>query len=75
MPDEQVTCKCGLPIGIYVLREGKIWLRVGTLEVYAAHGVCAVCGEQFHWASSDKRLDDLIARVKKMREEIKSPAG
>jgi len=62
-----VCSRCGAYIGHMVERSAngsgwQIWLAVGGAVVYAAHGVCMACGEEWHWSSSEQRLAALLRR-------------
>jgi hypothetical protein len=51
-----IACpSCSAQLGEVVEISGRAWLRVGSLELYAAHGRCA-CGIEWHWTSSEQLL-------------------
>ena len=64
MPALAASCpKCTAKLGDIVEINGRAWLRVGGLELYAAHGRCA-CGAEWHWTSSEVLLQKILERSK-----------
>ncbi len=65
-----VTCKkCGAMIGHLEDVSGQQWLKVNGVIVRSMHGVCALCGDEFHWSLSDRMLSELVNRVMEMRKK------
>jgi len=63
-PAPAVSCqKCGEQLGLIVDVKGRAWLRIGNLELYAAHGKCQ-CGQEWHWTSTDALLQKILERSK-----------
>lgn len=63
-PVPAVSCRaCGAPLGQIVEADGRAWLRVGNLYLYAAHGWCQ-CGREWHWTSTDALLQKILERSK-----------
>ena len=59
-----ITCPiCSATLGEVVEIDGRAWLRIGGLELYAAHGRCR-CGGEWHWTASEVLLRKLIEKVK-----------
>ena len=58
-----VICQqCGVEIGQYVEDGGRVCLQIGAVILDAAHGRCQ-CGVEWHWSSSEKRLEMLLENV------------
>lgn len=59
-----MTCqKCKTEIGKYSQsQDGRWWIALDTVAIYSAHGICANCGEEWHYASTDKQLEELIKK-------------
>ncbi len=49
-----ICSACGRKIGRYIIVRNQIWLEIGGARLYAAHGECAHCGQEYHYRSSDK---------------------
>ena len=59
-----VCCKCGAVIGVYTSGDdGRVWLQIGNVSLYAAHGCCVLCDGEYHWNASDRLLHDLVDRI------------
>ena len=55
-----VTCSsCGATIGEYVTEGRQVWLKIGTVKIRHANGICA-CGQDWHWTSSDRLLERIV---------------
>lgn len=70
MGDEQNVVKCpvcGTWIGSIISIEGQDRLRIGSIYVNVARGVCAGCGSEFHWSISERMLAELIRHVIEIR--------
>lgn len=70
MGNEQNAVKCpvcGAWIGSISSIEGQDRLRIGNIYVNVARGVCADCGNEFHWSISERMLAELIQHVIQMR--------
>lgn len=67
----EVRCTgCGEAMGAYIRQpDGRVWLLVGNQVLSSSHGRCMSCGTEFHWVASEKRLEDLLARLAKLRQE------
>jgi hypothetical protein len=66
-----VTCAhCGQVIGRMVQVEAAPMLEVGGLIVYGAHGYCVKCGWAFHFSTSEKKLEALLAKVRPAATEL-----
>ena len=64
--DGEVYCDCGLFLGSYVEMEGRTFLKNGNIISWSTHGSC-ICGRSFHWAMTDKLLEQIISRSKSMK--------
>ena len=65
--DEERLIECGQChglIGYYVTVGNQTWLQVAGLKLQSAHGICARCGEPYHFAATDKMLDELLGRCR-----------
>lgn len=63
--DHDVDCvECGFNLGEYVQVGDDVWLSVGNLMLKVAHGKCVICGTEWHFVSSDKKLERLIERMR-----------
>lgn len=70
MNSEQVHCPsqdCHAIIGEAININGLVMLRVGTLLIRDAQGVCMQCGRVFYWSVSNR----ILARI--VREELTKP--
>ncbi len=56
--------QCNQLIGEYVQVRNEIWLLIGGVKLFAAHGICANCGKEYHFYASEKKLEKIIARLK-----------
>lgn len=55
-----VTCSnCGAVIGEYVTEGRQVWLKIGTVKIRHAHGICE-CKNDWYWTSSDKLLERIV---------------
>ena len=62
--DKPINCAgCQVNIGMDTVVNGKHYARLGPILAHSIHGVCVHCGFPYHWASTDRQLDDLIQRV------------
>jgi len=60
--------ECKTALAYYVRgQDGRVWVLVGNLVLSSAHGRC-VCGAEWHWVASEKRLEDLLERLRALRE-------
>ncbi len=67
-PHQLVEClNCGAPLGRYCQVGERVWIQIDQVRLYAAHGICAQCGEEWHWVSTEKRLEQMIARAQAHR--------
>jgi ribosomal protein L37E len=58
---EKIACKrCGHEIGKII--DNTLWLVSGLL-LSEAHGICAQCGESFHYTVTERQLKQLINLV------------
>lgn len=59
-----VVCqKCGVTIGEYTERDGRIWLKVSpAYAVQVSNGVCLACNHPVSYYSTDKTLERLMER-------------
>lgn len=57
--------RCKIEIGKYVSIGETEFLQMGGGLAREFHGVCAGCGLEIHWSVSDRKLEQLIERVKK----------
>jgi len=64
--DRLVYCQnCGALIGAYVQGfNGRIALELSSIRLYDGDGFCRLCGAEWHWHSSEKKLEDIINRCK-----------
>jgi hypothetical protein len=61
-----VSCpECDIEIGTIIEQRGRAWLRVGCLELYAAHGRCGSCGTEWHWTASEMLLKRIVEQSRK----------
>jgi len=61
---DPVKCpKCGRVKGFYQRVGDQIWLARDGEVVRVLRSICA-CGEEFNFMASEKRLEDLIERLK-----------
>ena len=68
--DEPIACKrCGHVLGKIV--DNTLWL-VSGLMLSEAHGICAQCGEAFHYTVTERQLKQLINLVLNAREMVES---
>lgn len=58
---------CANRVGSIVIIQDQEWFRTGGLVVRTLHGVCGVCGSEFHWSASDRMLSELIRKVLELR--------
>ena len=68
MTEQEVTCSnpnCVAVIGTLVKVENHSWLQMGGGICREWHGVCAVCGKEFHWSTSDQVFEKLMKNVLK----------
>ena len=75
-----VRCShCGATVGRYVaVNTGgrkQIWIEIGGVRLSNAHGQCAVCGHEWHFAPSRKPADELLTRAQKREEQWKHLAA
>lgn len=65
---EPIACKrCGQVLGNIV--DNTLWLVSGLL-LSEAHGVCAHCGESFHYSVTERQLKQLLDVVINRRERV-----
>lgn len=58
------TCPtCGVRLGYLYIVNGRTRLRVGNLELYAAHGICRNCDSEYHWTAGEVMLKRLIEKT------------
>lgn len=55
--------QCKQPIGEYVQVRNEIWLLIGGAKLFAAHGICSNCEQEYHFCAPEKKLEKLIARL------------
>lgn len=61
------TChKCGAQIGHFMEVEGRVWVRIGAVNLRYMSGVCGFCGEPFTYSSTDKTLERMFKRRNRM---------
>ncbi len=59
--DQSYRCvRCGTELGKII---SDNLLCVGGLVLTTAHGFCAQCGRAFHYTTTEKQLEQLIAKV------------
>lgn len=64
LSDLSVTCpKCGRVIGQYQKHGDQVWLRIGIITCRVIRSVCD-CGYEFDYDASQKKLEQLIERIK-----------
>lgn len=69
----QIKCSiCGAIIGAYI-EQDKVCIQVGNVLLRDAWGWCKACGAEWIWHSSDKQLEQLIAKIKKPVDEYFNP--
>lgn len=62
---DMVYCQgCGVAIGSYIQVDSQVWIEVNGLQLYVAHGKCALCDTSWHFVGSDKKLERLLQRIK-----------
>jgi len=67
---DMIACKrCGHEIGKII--DNTLWLVSGLL-LSEAHGVCAQCGEAFHYTVTERQLKALIELVLNARKMVES---
>ncbi len=67
---DTIACKrCGHEIGKII--DNTLWLVSGLL-LSEAHGVCAQCGEAFHYTVTERQLKALIELVLNARKMVES---
>jgi hypothetical protein len=60
-----VRCgSCGVTLAQIEEIDGRAWLSIGAVQLYAAHGRCA-CGAEWHWTSSEALLQKILERAKR----------
>jgi hypothetical protein len=65
-----ISCQtCQAPLAERIERDGKPLVRVGNLELYAAHG-CCLCGAEWHWTTGDAILSRIIERAKTPLDQV-----
>ena len=63
LQENEVHCSnCQAVIGTYIKVEDQTWIRIGEVELKAAHGRCKCCRTEYHFSASQKLLEDLLAR-------------
>ena len=68
--DLTVRCRnCGAVIGQYERRRDQVWLRVGIISCRTIRAVCQ-CGAEFDFDSSQKRLEKLIERSRRLKDML-----
>lgn len=60
----RIFCGCGQPLAQYVEVAGETLIRLGGLELYAAHGRCGKCTRPYHFSSTERKLERLIASIR-----------
>lgn len=63
-----VTCanpNCRAEMGRVVDVQGVDLLQMGGGLCREWHGVCIVCGKEFHWSVRDQAFEKLLNRIKK----------
>lgn len=68
MPTQIQCSNCGADIGEYTERDNKVMLQIGPVVLSDAWGWCGKCGKSWAWNSSDKQLDQLLERVRALRD-------
>lgn len=64
MEPEPVRCGCGAVVGKIISIKGQPWLMLGdAIIVRTAFGVCARCGEQFHYSVADRVLSTMVREI------------
>ena len=62
-----ICAGCGAVIGEYANGPDRaVWLRVGHLLLSSANGICE-CGKRWSWCASDKKMEDLLERIKRRK--------
>ena len=64
-----VFCECEWPIWTEVIEAGRIFIRIAGVEIEHVSGRCGACGRRLEWHANQVRLERLIERVIKQREE------
>ena len=68
--DKLVMCsECMRVIGFYQEVDGQVMLKIGGVNVWSLHGNCTRCDAEFHFSSSEKRLERLVERTLRLRGE------
>jgi hypothetical protein len=60
--DLNIVCcqQCGCALGRYKQIDDKIWIVIGSVVLSSAHGRCIICGVDWHWVGSDKKLEEIL---------------
>ena len=62
---DMVYCQgCGVAIGSYIQVDSQVWIEINGIQLYVAHGKCALCDTSWHFVGSDKKLERLLQRIK-----------
>lgn len=68
--DSMIVCtRCGSTVGELITVGKSTWIKIGLISARIVRGICSDCGRPFNYDASDKQLSDLIARVKKNRQD------
>ncbi len=70
MADDNNVVRCANPncraeMGRLMDVSGVDLLQMGGGLCREWHGVCAVCGKEFHWSVRDQAFEKLLNRIKK----------
>lgn len=64
--DTAVRCQhCGASIGYYTNNagDGRVWLCIGAVRLQSASGRCVICGAEWHWMASTRKLHELVELI------------
>jgi hypothetical protein len=64
-------CQASHVVGEIVDLAGEDVLLVNGIMVRALHGVCAKCGQEFHWSMNDR----ILSKIQKRLRDLEYQAG
>ena len=60
-----ICARCGKKLGDLIVVGELEMLKIGVMIILrSAHGVCAGCGEEFHWNVSDRLMMRIVERAR-----------